>query len=477
MRVRLKITLVMLGLLAVLFGAGGSALIAISFNTAYEQEKQAAISAYQMTLSTLSMVSQIEEWKDSKSVSDTLERLRTQNVLTMDALKLSSESQTMYQSDVTQTGAASNSGALHTALKQIDNPLQLTQCVFSNFEYDQRHYLQVKGMLNIGEEILYLDAAYDINAAYEVRAEQQDAFYKVFAILLVVCAILTYLVTWLLTRPLIRLSKASKELAEGNLSYRANVNTNDEISELADDFNTMAAQLEQGFNSLKSTMAHQDRFMASFAHELKTPMTSIIGFAELLRSQTLTEEERMDAAHYIFSEGKRLESLSFKMLEIMANDPGVVQMLRVSPNKLIGELVDHLRPIYEKDNITLAYKGAGGSFMMEPDLIKSLVINLLDNARKAMPEGGTISIEVKASKGECLIRVTDNGKGIPEKSLAHLTEAFYRVDKSRAREQGGVGLGLTLCARIVKLHNGHMRFESQQGVGTRISVILKRSAT
>jgi signal transduction histidine kinase len=269
------------------------------------------------------------------------------------------------------------------------------------------------------------------------------------------------------------LSKASKELARGNLTYRAKVNTNDEIGDLADDFNTMASQIEQGFSSLKSSMAHQERFMASFAHELKTPMTSIIGFAELLRSQTLTDEEQMDAAHYIFSEGKRLESLSFKLLEIMANDPGVVQMTSVSPNLLIGKLVDHLRPIYEKENIRLHYKGSGGSCLMEPDLIKSLLINLLDNARKAMVGGGAIRIESKVSRGECLISVRDNGKGIPAEALAHLTEAFYRVDKSRARAQGGVGLGLTLCARIVKLHNGHMRFESKEGVGTQITVVLR----
>ena len=110
---------------------------------------------------------------------------------------------------------------------------------------------------------------------------------------------------------------------------------------------------------------------------------------------------------------------------------------------------------------------------MEPVLVRSLLMNLLDNALKALDGGGSIHIESRVSGGDCSISIRDNGKGIPAASLKHLTEAFYRVDKARAREQGGVGLGLTLCARIVEIHDGDMRFESSEGVGTCVTVTLR----
>ena len=466
MKFRLKITLSMLCVLSILFGAGASALITLSFNTAYEQEKEAALNSYQTILNTLSLVSQIDGWDNNKDASNTLAQLQKQGAFTMQAIRLSSDEATLYES-----------GPLAAALEQSDEALGSGLCLFTDFEYEGGHYLHLRGAFHVGDETLYLNTAFDVSSAYMVRKEQQATFYKVFVILIVVCALLSYIITWLLTRPLMRLSRASRELARGNLAYRAKVESNDEVGILAGDFNTMASQIERGFASLQSTLAQQERFMGSFAHELKTPMTSIIGYAELIRNQTLTPEEQMDAAHFIFTEGKRLESLSLKLLEILANEQGSIQMVRVSSASLIQDLVNHLKPFYEKEHIVLSCKVGGGSCMMEPDLVKTLLINLLDNARKAIEGEGSIHIESKIVQGNCFIRICDNGKGIPAASLARLTEAFYRVDKSRARQQGGVGLGLTLCARIVEVHGGEIRFESHEGEGTCVAIVLRGRRT
>ena len=110
--------------------------------------------------------------------------------------------------------------------------------------------------------------------------------------------------------------------------------------------------------------------------------------------------------------------------------------------------------------------------MLEPDLVKSLVLNLTDNARKALEGGGAILIESIMLPGGCMIRVTDNGRGIPQEDLSKIKEAFYRVDKSRDRAQGGAGLGLPLCQEIVELHNGKLYFESVLGKGTRVTAEL-----
>lgn len=449
----------MLCLLSLIFGAGGSALITISYSSALERETDSAFGSYQSLLNTLSLVSQLT---GSVDVPRTLELLQGQNTSGLSALSLTSDDEILYES-----------GEALALMEPSSKPADTAQCLLSSFEGEGRQYLKLSGAFYEGDELLYLDAAYEVSSVYAARDEQLIAFRKIFAVMLVVCATLSHTIAWLLTRPLSRLSKASRELARGNLGYRARVRSEDEVGALAADFNDMASQLEQGFSDLQSTLERQERFMGSFAHELKTPMTSIIGYAELIRSQTLTSDEQMEAAHFIFSEGKRLETLSLKLLDILVAEETSLKLISMPPAVLIGQLVEHLRPIYERDNIRLSYKCGNGSCMMDPDLVKSLLINLLDNARKAMTDGGDIEITSKVSKGSCLITVTDNGKGIPEKSLVHITEAFYRVDKSRAREQGGVGLGLALCAKIVELHGGKMRFESCEGQGTRVSLILR----
>ena len=211
----------------------------------------------------------------------------------------------------------------------------------------------------------------------------------------------------------------------------------DEVGQLAADFNRMAGQLEQNVNRIQESMALQERFMADFSHEMKTPMTSIIGYADLLRSQVLTPDEQMDAAN------------------------------------LVAGLLEHLKRLYAQKGIALQYRTEEGACFLEPDLFKTLLVNLMDNARKALDNGGNIYVWQEMLPDGCRVRVLDNGRGIPPEALAHLTEAFYRVDKSRSRAQGGAGLGLSLCNEIVQLHGGTMQFESRVGNGTVVTVELK----
>lgn len=286
-------------------------------------------------------------------------------------------------------------------------------------------------------------------------------------------AAVSWLTSYLLTRPLGTLSRASRELARGNLGYRAPVRSRDEVGQLAADFNRMAGQLERNVNRIQETMALQERFMADFSHEMKTPMTSIIGYADLLRSQVLTPDEQMDAANYIFSEGKRLEALGLKLLDMLSLDQSKLQLVPAHPADLVAGLLEHLKRLYAQKGIALQYRTEEGACFLEPDLFKTLLVNLMDNARKALDSGGNIYVWQEMLPDGCRVRVLDNGRGIPPEALAHLTEAFYRVDKSRSRAQGGAGLGLSLCNEIVQLHGGTMQFESRVGNGTVVTVELK----
>ena len=213
--------------------------------------------------------------------------------------------------------------------------------------------------------------------------------------------------------------------------------------------------------------------MGSFAHEMKTPMTSVIGYADLLRSQSLEPAEAQEAAAYIFSEGKRLEALSLKLLDLLLLRHQKLSLAPAEMDGMISNLVEHLQPIYREAGITLQCRCEPCWCRAEPDLFRSVLTNLLDNARKALDKGGNIFVTGEKAGGLYRIQVLDNGRGMPPEALSRLTEAFYRVDKSRSRAQGGVGLGLTLCREILELHEGTLEFASREGNGTCVTVTLK----
>ncbi|MFR2157580.1 MAG: sensor histidine kinase [Evtepia gabavorous] len=207
-------------------------------------------------------------------------------------------------------------------------------------------------------------------------------------------------------------------------------------------------------------------------HELK-PRHSILGYADLLRRGTLSPEEQANAADYIFSEGKRLERLSLKLLELYLAEHQALSLVPAAPADLLQDLTAHLSPGLARQGIVLTTQWEPGLCLLEPDLFRSLVLNLIDNSRKAIGAQGTISISCQMTERGCRLTVQDTGRGMPPEVLSHLTEAFYRVDKSRARAQGGAGLGLALCEKIAVLHQGRITFESTLGQGTTVTVSLE----
>ena len=183
----------------------------------------------------------------------------------------------------------------------------------------------------------------------------------------------------------------------------------------------------------------------------------------------------MASDFYLFSEGKRLSNLSRKLLELLVVKERDLPLVEASPADLVEEFTDRLRPLLASRRITVSCESQPGECLMEPDLVWSLLLNLADNAQKAVADGGEILFRQKMLPDGCRIQVLDNGRGIPEASLARLTEAFYRVDKARSRKQGGFGLGLALCQEIAAVHNGSIRFANRSGVphGACVTVELK----
>ena len=263
-------------------------------------------------------------------------------------------------------------------------------------------------------------------------------------------------------------------MAEGELSQRVQVEGDDEIAQLSADFNVMAHRIQRQVAELKAAQRRQEDFIGSFAHEIKTPLTSIIGYADLLRSRPATEEQVRESAGYIFGEGRRLEALSRKLLDLIVLGRQDFPLRPVPLDAFLRRVAGAMEPPLRQAGIRLTLQSQAVTARMEPDLMETVCMNLLDNARKAMEDGGEILLEGFALEdGSCCVQVADQGKGIPAEELERVTEAFYMVDKSRARAQGGAGLGLALCRRIVELHGGTLEIESEPGRGTRVRVLWK----
>ena len=217
-------------------------------------------------------------------------------------------------------------------------------------------------------------------------------------------------------------------------------------------------------------VTRQEQFVADFTHELNTPMTSIIGYADTLRSRELTREQQIMAASYIFSEGQRLEAMSMKLFEFIYTKQHRITPKKLNLRKLMEEVRSSITPLLSSKNITLTIKDLNCYIDGDLDLLKSAFINLVDNARKASKEGGEIIFSCHQGDDTAILTVKDFGVGIPKEHLDKICDAFYMVDKSRSRKDGGAGLGLSLAALIFDAHNASMKVESQVGEGTEFRI-------
>ncbi len=269
-------------------------------------------------------------------------------------------------------------------------------------------------------------------------------------------------------RPLGELQKSAAALAGGEYGSRIEVRGKDEISALGESFNRMAGAIAGHIKALEDTAEQRKLLLSALTHELKTPMTAIIGYSEALMRVKLKKTQQEESIAYINSECRRIERLSQKMMRLIALHGGESAHMKQQPvNKLYAAIEMTLQGIARKEDIELTVTEEGSvAFEMDIDMMASVLINLFDNARKA----GAKHIAVKA-KGNT-ISVIDDGIGIPPDEVKKIMQPFYMVDKSHSQSQGGSGLGLALCELIVKAHKAELRIESEPGRGTKVSILF-----
>ena len=460
LRFRAKIVLCVLLLLAFAFSFGASLLIALSFKSAVSERRQTAGDAYSMILYTLDAVQAVSALGFEELAVVTLRQLDEREMRSWQAIRLMQNDRCVYDSVADVAFAAVT-------------PTLGKRCLQTVYTPEGTASLQISGMLIAAENSYSLEVLFDISSPYAMKNAMLTTFRRVFLIVLAVGAAVSFILGWFISRPLSQLSDASRRIAAGELNSRAPVTSRDEVGQLAADFNLMAERIEAQIRDLEESVERQESFMAAFAHELKTPMTSIIGYSDLLRSGGLSDKDNRMAANFIYSEGRRLESLAVKLLELLVAGHEDIGRQRISLPAFMKDIHASLAPVARKNNILLECRGEGEGYF-EPDLIKSLLLNLADNARKATDPGGSIWMTAVEENGICRFTVSDTGIGIPTEVLSRVTEVFYRVDKSRARAHGGAGIGLALCARIAAVHGGELTVSSEEGKGCEVTVIIPR---
>ena len=254
---------------------------------------------------------------------------------------------------------------------------------------------------------------------------------------LLLAMLLSFLVNRML-RPLYRLKHTAEQIAKGQYQMRVECSAQNEVAQIADSFNHMAQQVEQQITALQQLNEKQTRLLGALSHELKTPMTGIQGYAQLLQRVALPEKQRQQ---------------SLLPSRLFAQASSCAEPLLASKKLRLKICLKNDRPI-----------------LGDPDLLLSLLSNLIHNSCKASPAQGVITL-IETDLG---LFVKDQGPGIPPDEQDRILEPFYRIDKARSRKEGGAGLGLALCHQIARLHGGTLLIKNNPDKGCCIGILWRK---
>lgn len=354
--------------------------------------------------------------------------------------------------------------------EELENPL-LDKRQYIIRDIDEKTYLFVTNLMNIGYKDFKFSYIRDISQTYKDRINQYLFFLQVDILIILLLIIGIYILSDRITKPINDLINSTQRIRKGNFSEKIVVNTKDEIGVLSENFNSMAEALEEKIKELEKNFQEKQRFIYNLTHELRTPLTSIIGYADFLRSTKYNEEIFLNGLNNIFQEGKRLESLSAKMMDLVLLKRENFEMKKENLHIILCEIKDFLKPKLKSKNIELVILAEELEVLVERDLIKNLIVNLIDNSIKASNGNSKIYLNLYKSKDlRIVLEVKDEGIGMGKEELTKVFEPFYMVDKSRTQSNNGAGLGLAICAEIAKIHKVEMKIESKFGEGTSIKI-------
>lgn len=295
-----------------------------------------------------------------------------------------------------------------------------------------------------------------------------------------------------LLRPLKTLTEQVTDIRQGNYESRVQIGGRDELAGLGENINVMAETIADNINRLNEDNRKKEQLVDNLAHEMKSPLTSIYGFAEYLMKGRIEPEEAIECYSFIMEESQRMKDMCYALMDLSEMRHKEIEFEKFFADSFVRqmrEMTDRRQSsLTGQDDVVIDWdckNVLGAKLYGNAELLGMLVWNLISNAIHACRQRDRenlssltgpdvmVSMEKLSDNGHTFsIRVKDRGIGMPEEETLHITEPFYRVDKGRSRERGGNGLGLALCQQIVLLHQGRMVVQSEKGCGTEITVFL-----
>lgn len=267
----------------------------------------------------------------------------------------------------------------------------------------------------------------------------------------------------------LEINNALRKVASGdfNVSLDFSVNERSELTQLVDHFNHMTKQLQQ-MEDLRQ------EFISNVSHEIQSPLTSIVGFAQALQYNNLTTEESNHYLNIIETESRRLSKLSDNLMKLtsLESEQHPFEKINYSLHQQIKSIMLACEPNWAQKNLELKLDLAKITILADEELMSQVWTNLIHNSIKFTPAHGTITIVLQQADGHAIVHISDTGIGIAKQDQLHIFERFYKADHARERSKGGSGLGLSIVKKIVEMHGGTITIESELGAGTTSIITL-----
>lgn len=316
------------------------------------------------------------------------------------------------------------------------------------------------------EGILYL--YFPLEKISELASKEVLFLISSLLLFLVIIGFVIFKGISVIMKPLRELQIAAQQMAKGDYTTRVMTSSKDEIGRLTTTFNEMA-------KSIESEEQKQQQFLETVSHELRTPISYIKGYGEALLSGILQEEQQPEKLELIVREAGRMEKLTNELLQLTRNDSQntTLQLYPLPLAETIREVIIMMGQRAQEAEIRLSLHLDDEVIILADEVrMKQILINLLENALRYSEKNTEITVTSFKDNAAAIIKIEDQGIGIPEKDLPFITERFYRVNKARSRADGGSGLGLSIVEQLVVAHQGTMKIESKVNQGTIITLVF-----
>ncbi len=335
-------------------------------------------------------------------------------------------------------------------------------------EYMDSYIINDKLFMKLKRDNYIVITLSSISEANNMKQEQTNFFIELSVISSFIIALFLSITVNFLTRKIKKLDKAVNKVKQGNYNIKLKKLGNDEIGNFGNSFNEMTIAIQDNINKIQEVSENRRQFIGDLTHEIRTPLTSIIGYSSLINNDKVTDNNTIKQySARIYEEGKYIQQMSERLTEMLLIENGSIKKELINISEEIKIIIEELENLYYNAIFNIQIEE---NVYKEVDkiLLKSLIYNLVKNAIGAYDT--TPRIDIYLSKYE--ITIIDYGRGIPEDKIEKIKEPFYTLTKDRNRKISGMGLGLTLCFKIVNIHNWKLNIKSEIEKGTKVTILI-----